>query len=408
VNHLLLIHQAFASLNDTGGTRHFEFAKHLVGCGDRVTVVTSGVNYQTAKPTSFAGKTAPKSGEPYVLCAPSWNLPHGGFIARVIGFITFMVTSIFIALRVRDVDIVMGTSPPIFQAFSAYVVARLKRKPFLLEIRDLWPDFAVDIGVLRNSVLIRLARAAERFLYNHADHLLVNSPAYVAHIAGKGIPERKVSLIPNGVNPEMYSVNEDAGAIRKRHGLDGRFVVTYAGALGMANDLSTILRSAARFGGIPDLVFVFAGAGRERPALEAQAHEMGLKNVVFLGALAKSEIPNLLAASDVCIATLKNIPMFRKTYPNKVFDYLAAGRPVVLAIDGVIREVVERGQAGIFAPPGDDEAIARAIETFRQDPALRARMGTNGRTFVSKYFNRRDHAMQFRELLAAVRGQRAT
>ena len=407
MNHLLLIHQAFASLNDTGGTRHFEFAKHLVESGDRVTVVTSGVNYQTAKPTSFAGKIAPKSGEPYVLCAPSWNLLHGGFIARVTGFITFMVSSIFIALRVRDVDIVMGTSPPIFQAFSAYAVARLKRKPFLLEIRDLWPDFAVDIGVLRNPVLIRLARAAERFLYNQADHLLVNSPAYVAHIAGKGIPERKVSLIPNGVNPEMYD-GKDACAIRKRHGLDGKFVVTYAGAMGMANDLPTILRSAARFEGIPDVVFVFAGAGKERSALEAQAHEMGLQNVVFLGALAKSEIPSLLAASDVCIATLKNIPMFRMTYPNKVFDYLAAGRPVVIAIDGVIREVVERGQAGIFAPPGDDEAIARAIETLRQDPALRARMGTNGRVFVSRYFNRRDHAIQFRELLEVVRGQRAT
>lgn len=399
MKHLLIIHQAFSSLNDTGGTRHFEFAKHLIRSGSKVTVVTSGMNYLTAKKASYHDKATAASSEPTIVCAPTLNLWHKSFAGRVIAFLSFMISSTVTALRMSKVDLVMGTSPPIFQAFSAYAVAKLKRRPFLLEIRDLWPDFAIDIGILKNPILIDISRRAERFLYEHADHVLVNSPAYVSHVLEKGIPKEKVSLIPNGVDPDMFDPNENGLTFRLRFGLQGKFIVTYAGALGMANDIPTILRAARRLGNDSELVFVIVGDGKDHSTLEKWVHDEGLGNVIFTGPLPKSAIPAALAASDVCLATLKNIPMFRMTYPNKVFDYMAAGRPVVLAIDGVIREVVERAAAGLYVPPGDDQQLAAAIAHLKQDSDSRRKMGRSGRTFVEKHFNRRDHAIEFRSLI---------
>jgi glycosyltransferase involved in cell wall biosynthesis len=313
-----------------------------------------------------------------------------------------MLTSIFAGLRAGETDLIMGTSPPIFQGLSAWIIAVLRRKPFLMEIRDLWPEFAIDIGVLKNPVLIWLARRLENFLYARADHLLVNSPAYRDYLINKGVPAAKVTLIPNGVDPEMFDPHLDASAARTELGIHDKFVVMYAGALGIANDLSTILRAAKRLQPEPGICFLIMGDGAERAHLEQEAQELGLTNLYFLGSRPKSEVPAALAMADACIATLKNIPMFTTTYPNKIFDYMAAGKPIVLGIDGVIRRVVEAAEAGIFAAPGDDEAIANAIlHLYRNQEAARL-MGANGRAHVEAHFNRHKHSDDFQKLIKRV------
>jgi glycosyltransferase involved in cell wall biosynthesis len=275
----------------------------------------------------------------------------------------------------------------------------LKRRPFLLEIRDLWPDFAVDMGILHNPLLISLARRLEGFLYARARHIVVNSPAYVTYLLIKGVPQERITLIPNGVDPDMFRPESRGNGLRESLNLSDKFVVTYTGALGLANDIPTVLRAADRLRKENRVHLLLVGDGMMRPHLEEMSRALDLPNVTFLGSRPKAEIPEVLAASDAGLATLKDIPMFRTTYPNKVFDYMAAGRPTVLCIDGVIREVVDTARAGVFAHPGDDRELARAILDLSRNPGKARAMGKAGRIYVVQYFNRRQHAAQLESVL---------
>ncbi len=399
--HILLIHQAFVSPKEPGGTRHYELARHLVKQGHKVTVITSNLSYLTGERiTSHSGLISEEIIDGIkVLRVYTYPSLHQSFVWRVVSFFSFMFSSIIAAVRVISVDLVMGTSPPIFQLVSAWLAAKLHRKTFLLEIRDLWPDFAIDMGVLKNPVLIRLSRRLESFLYSQADHFLVNSPAYKDYLINKDILENKITLIPNGVDTTVFKPEMKGENIRKEYKLKDRFVVTYTGALGLANDIQTILRAARCLLDKPDICFLIVGDGKERSNLEKFAKEWNLTNVIFTGSRSKSEMPEILAASDVCVATLQNIPMFRTTYPNKIFDYMAAGCPTILAIDGVIRKVIESADGGIFVHPGDDESLAKAVLKLRNNPKQAETMGLSARNYVEKYFDRYKHAEQFAELV---------
>jgi len=403
---LLLIHQAFVSGAEAGGTRHVELGQHLVDRGDAVTVVASQISYLSGQPIN-AGRGGLRRGLFYreraggirVLRAYAPAVLHKSFVWRVVAFVVFALTSVWAGLRAGRVDVVMGTSPPIFQAVSALAVARIRRKPFLLEIRDLWPAFAIEMGVLTNPVLIRASRWLERFLYRRADHLLVNSPAYRDYLIGEGVAAGRISFVPNGVDVSMFNPAARGEAIRARYGLEGKVVVVYAGAIGPANDLGALLGVAERLLANRTVQILLVGDGKDRARLEAEATERGLGNVTFTGPLPKSEMPEVLAAADVCVAILQDIPMFKTTYPNKVFDYMAAGRPTVLAIDGVIRTVIEEADGGLFVRPGDVAALSAAVEVLAADEALRRRMGASARGHVAERFNRERQAEEFRELV---------
>jgi glycosyltransferase involved in cell wall biosynthesis len=403
--HVLLIHQAFATPADSGGTRHYELALEAIRRGHEFTVVTSRFGYISG---AAPGQTRPKresAGGIDVRRAASPPTAHGGFIGQLVAYLGFALTSVGTALSVQHIDVVMGTSPPIFQAVSAWFVAFVRRKPFLLEIRDLWPEFIVDMGKLRNPIAIALARRLERFLYARADHLLVNSPAYVDYLLGKGIARERITLIPNGVNADAFAgvSASDRERARAALGVSDAIVVMYAGAMGPANDLPTLLAAADLMRAERrDIKIVLVGGGKSRQELEAMASQRGLTNVVFAGSRTKDEMRSTLAAADVCVATLQDIAMFRMTYPNKVFDYLAAGRPIVLAIDGVIRDVVERADAGVFAPPGNPRALADAITRLADDVPGREAMGRRGQEYVRAHFGRAEHGRAFATLVESM------
>lgn len=406
----LLIHQAFASPDEPGGTRHYEFARHAARRGHSFTIVASDLSYLTGHSTLQRRGlvTEQDFGGVRVLRVYTYPSLHKSFVWRVVSFVSFMLTSLWAALRVGPVDVVMGTSPPIFQAVSAWLIAFLRRRPFLLEVRDLWPEFAIGMGVLRNPLLITLSRRLESFLYARATRLLVNSPAYRDYLIDRGISPRKVSLIPNGVDPDMFDPEDKGEEVRDEFNLDGRFVVTYAGALGLANDIPTLLRAAERLLPEEDIHFLIVGDGKERTSLEALAEQLKLRNVTFIDARPKSQVPALLAASDAGLAILQDIPMFRTTYPNKVFDYMAAGRPTVLAIAGVIQQVVESAQGGVCVPPGDEDSLAQVILRLSRDTASAQAMGRSARSYVVEHFNRHRQADQFVNLLErlALRGKK--
>ncbi len=404
--HILLIHQVFAAVNEAGGTRHHEFALFLARQGHQVTVITSPVSYLSGAPIRPPDEVeTPSGGRVKILQAYNYRALHKSFLHRVLFFASFMISSFWLGLGVKNVEVVWGTSPPIFQGITAWALARLKRAKFLFEVRDLWPKFAIAVGVLKNPVLIRLSLGLERFLYRRADRLIVNSPGYLGHVTARGA--RRVHVIPNGADPAMFDPSASGESFRTRHGLEDKFVVLYAGAHGMSNDLGIVLQAARLLAtDRPEVRIVFVGDGKEKPNLQKQAAGLGLENVLFLPPVPKSDMADVLAAADACLAILKPIEEYKTPYPNKVFDYMAAGRAVVLAIDGVIREVIETAGCGLFARPGDPAALAEVIRSLAADKEKSRRMGLAGRRYLEEHFSRAKISADLLKILEELAGER--
>lgn len=275
--HILLIHQAFSGPEDPGGTRHYELCQRLVAMGHRLTVVTSRYNYLTGQ------KRAPiqPAGGIDIRVASALPDRHRSYLRRILAFVSFAVSSVFSGLCSSSVDLVMGTSPPIFQAMSAWMVAAIRRRPFVLEIRDLWPEFAIELGVLNNRFLIFAARMVETFLYRRADRIVVNSPAYRESLLARGIPEMKISVVPNGVDASLFDPENNGEDFRREHGLGGEFVVMYAGAVGLANELDCLLRAASRLRSDSGIIFAIVGGGKELPRLQSECESGNLRQCAF-------------------------------------------------------------------------------------------------------------------------------
>ena len=394
--HILLIHQAFVSIKEPGGTRHYEIARDLVANGHKVTVITGQVSYLTGEATGKEGLVNHEVDEHGVkiLRAYSYQQWHRSFLHRILSFVSFMFSSFAFGLRTKQVDVVWGTTPPLFQGLTAWFLARLKRAPFLFEVRDLWPKFAVAVGVLQNSLLIKLSEGLERFLYRKADRVVINSPGFRDHVIDRGA--KFVELIPNGVDISMFPKDAE---LESSTTWENGFVVLYAGAYGVSNDLGVLLEAASLLSDNKEIRVVLIGDGKEKNSLVEMSKEMALENVEFLPPVPKEDMPGVLASADVCLAILKPIEAFKSTYPNKVFDYMAAGKPVVLAIDGVIRSVVEEAGAGIFVRPGNASELADAVTELWGNPTDVKRMGKAGRKYVEEHF---DRSKQVESLVAVL------
>lgn len=398
--HILLIHQAFAAINEPGGTRHHEIARYLVKHGHQVTIITSPVSYLTGHNAQTKSHWVTReNSEPGITILRAYTYPalHRSFFHRLLSFFSFMFSSFFIGLGVKNVSVIWGTSPPIFQGWTAWLLARLKGVPFLFEVRDLWPAFAIAVGVLKNKTLIRMSEWLERFLYRHADEMVVNSPGFIDHIRSRGA--KRITLVENGVDVSMFNLGESGAEFRKLHHLENKFIALYAGAHGISNNLGVILESAVITRENPDIVYALVGDGKEKSNLMEEAAVKGLTNVLFLPSVPKMEMNAVLAAADACIAILKPIEMYKTTYPNKVFDYMAAAKPVILLIDGVIRQVVENASCGVFVEPGNPQALADQIEIMHNDAVTTERMGINGREYVEQHFDRAALAEKMEDVL---------
>jgi glycosyltransferase involved in cell wall biosynthesis len=321
---------------------------------------------------------------------------HKSFIHRVFSFLSFTCSSFIKSFSIRNVDIVWGTTPPIFQAASAWLIARLKRAPFLLEVRDLWPEFAIAVGVLRNPILIRMSYWLENFLYRHSDKITVNSPGFIRYIEKSG--GKNITLIPNGADPAFFN-KTNRNLIRNELSWTNKFVFLYAGAHGLSNDLEVILQTAEILKSESAIHFALIGDGKEKVNLQLAAENNGLTNLEFIEPVAKNKMADYFSAADACIAVLKPIEMYKTTYPNKVFDYMAARKPVILAIDGVIRKVVENAGCGLFCNPGDSDAMAEKCLYLFNNQEEANRMGNSGFEYLLKNFNREEIADQFLNLL---------
>lgn len=406
--HVLLIHQAYAGPRDPGGTRHHELATHLAARGHRTTIIASEVSYLTG--TAVASGDAEETPGVRVIRLPGSDL-HRSFAARGTSFARFSAGALKAALAIPDVDLVWGTTPPLPQLLPAWLASLRTPGGLVVEERDLWPEFAIGMGVLKPGAVTDAALAFKRWIYRRARRVVINSPGFLPFLRGYGVDEQKIHVVPNGVDPQPFDPAARGDEHRRAWRAGERFVVLYAGALGAANALEVVLDAAAELRGTRAL-FVLVGDGKERTALERTAAERALDNVQFMPAQPKDRVPGIVAAADACLACLRDIPLFRTTYPNKVFDYMAGGRPVLLQIDGVIRQVVEEAGAGLFVPPGDAHALAAAVRQMMEHPEAAREMGRRGRSAVCAQFDRRLQGEQiealFTELLPAARRSAAS
>jgi lipopolysaccharide/colanic/teichoic acid biosynthesis glycosyltransferase/spore coat polysaccharide biosynthesis protein SpsF (cytidylyltransferase family) len=394
--HLLLIHQAFASPNEPGGTRHFELLRWFVAAGHRATVITSDVSYLTHKKSAAAARET--IGGLDILRLPSPVAVSGSdFMGRAAAQLRFAWQAFKVGQTVPDVDLVYGTSPPMFQAVAARALAASRRVPFLFEVRDLWPAFAIEMGVLRNPFVISVAERVERWLYRNAQTIIVNSPGFTKHIREAGVGDESVRVVANGVDARAFDPASTGAEWRERLAPNGGVVVLYSGALGAANGLDTILDAAKQLRNRSDITCALVGDGGEASRLRARAQELKLDSLVILDAVPKGDMKELLAAADICVATLLPLPMFATVYPNKVFDYFAAGRPTVSNIQGPIAGVIRDSGGGITVEPGDAGALAAAVTQLANDPQLRKQMGRMARSHVTVHFDRRIQALHFQE-----------
>jgi len=383
--HILLIHQAFASLEEPGGTRHHELARFLARHGHKVSIIASPVSYLTGEIQEEKRIEEDFGGLINIYRSYTYPALHKSFIHRVFSFFSFMISSFLKSISIKDVDLVWGTTPPIFQSGSAWLISRLKGVPFLLEVRDLWPEFAIAVGVLKNPFLIKISYWLEKFLYKQADQIIVNSPGFIELVKEKG--SKEISLIPNGADITLFN-NINIPEIRKTLGWTEKFIILYAGAHGMSNDLGVVLEAAQLLKDVEMIHLVLLGDGKEKPALIQEAKKLNLPNVTFLDPVPKNRVAELLIAADACIAILKPIEMYKTTYPNKVFDYMAAKKPIILAIDGVIREVVEKAGCGVFCTPGDPKNLAAGIMVLYNNQNEAILMGNKGFDFLKENFSR--------------------
>ncbi len=388
---ILVIHQQFVGPGMSGGSRMNELTRHWVRQGHEVTVVAGTVAYDTGKtPPAYRGKFFVREEVEGVRVLRTYLIGgyHASFLRRLLSLLSFMVTSFLGGLRVGRHEVVIATSPPLFVGISGWLLACCWRCPFVFEVRDLWPQSAVDLGLLRNLLAIRLSEWLEQFIYRRADRICILLPYFRSVIERKGISAEKVLYIPNAADLELFAQARPRQQTRRALGFDSDFLVLYLGAHGTANHLLQVLEAARRLAPFPEIHLLLVGDGMQKPWLKQVAREWNLAHVHFLDPVPKTQVPDLCRAVDAGLVVLKKVETFKHAYPNKLFDYLAAGLPVVCGLDGTARELVERAGAGLYAEPENPDAIANAILYLYRHPEERARMGANGRRFVEQEFRR--------------------
>jgi glycosyltransferase involved in cell wall biosynthesis len=408
---IIVVHQYYLRPGEPGGSRFNELARFWKESGHEVTVVAGQVNYSTGERSpEYRGRwiVEEDDGGVRVLRCYTPDSYHAGTAGRMLAFFGYLLSSVWAVLfRAGRADVLVATSPPLITAIPGIAAKRLKGIPLVFEVRDLWPESAVTTGVLRASGLFtRLLYRLEAAAYREADVVNVLTPAFRENIVARGLADSgKIVFIPNGADLDLFSPGPRGNAIRREHGWGDAFVVLYAGAHGKANHLRQLLDAAERLRG-ENVLIVTVGDGPERAALAEEAARRGLDHLRFLGPVPKEKMPDYIRAADVGSAVLKKVDTFKTVYPNKVFDYMACERPVLVAIDGVARRlVVEEAKAGLYAEPEDAAEIAAAILRLRDDPALCAALGASGRAFVQANFAREALAARYEQVMRALVGR---
>lgn len=402
--HILLIHQYYQEKDDPGGLRWNEMTRLWSEAGHKITVIAGMTHYTK-------GIRHPKYHRKYfgeeqynenirVIRTHVSNTYNTNFRGRFRAYFSFTFSSIWGGLfKARDTyDILLVSSPPLSVAITARVLAFRKRIPFLFEVRDLWPESAIDTGVLKNKWMIRWSYRLERKTYAKAKAINVLTPAFFETlVTQKKVPPQKLIYVPNAADIELtdqVDAKLNREQFRTEHQFGDALVLCYVGAHGIANALDQILHTAGLLR-TENVLFLLIGDGMQKNALQEKAKEMSLDNVRFIDSVPKEKVLEYILASDIGLSVLKKVDTFKTVYSNKTFDYMACRKPIIMAIDGASRKLVEDAGAGTYCEPEDPEMMADIVRSYLKDIEKIRREGAQGRAYVEKHFDRKKLAEKY-------------
>ncbi len=408
---ILYVSQYFPPETGAPAARVSELSRHWAGQDHRVTVLTGFPNHPT-------GNLAPEYREKLrrlvyreqdgaVDVVRTWllPLPNRKPLQRVLSYTSFWLSSTVTGSLLSRPDVVIATSPQLLVGLTGWWLGSLKDIPFVLEIRDLWPESITASGVGQpDGAMTSVLRAISGFLYRRSDHIVVVTPAFKDDLVTTwGVPAGKVSVVENGVETDMFTPEGPGHPAVKRHEFEARFILSYVGTHGLAHGLDSVLEAAALLqASHPDILFLFVGEGADRQRLIDIARDRQLGNISFLPGQPRAEIPSLIRASDACLVVLKDAAVFRTVIPTKMLEFMACARPVILGVDGQARKVLETAGAGIPVPPEDPQGLAEAAVRLHPSDDERRTLGENGRRYVVNQLSRAATASVYTEVLNQV------
>lgn len=404
--HILFLSHYFPPEVNAPASRTYDHARRWVKApGVRVTVITNhpnhpyGILYDGYKNQWL---TREKTDNIDICRVKTYLAPNAGFLRRILNYLFFMFSASIASFTVKNPDLVIATSPQFFCAGAGFLVSRLKNRPFIFELRDLWPDSIVSVGAMKPSPVIRLLEKLELFLYRRSKHVVALTDAFRRNLLHRGIPDHKISVIKNSADLSFFSPRPVPASLARELGVEGKFVVSYIGTVGMAHAVDKILETAEMLREFSDIVFLIIGEGAYKRKIRDMSAQKNLPNVKVLPGVPKEKIPDYYALTDLNLVTLRNLPLFRTVIPSKIFEIMAMARPILCAVDGECRELVEQSGCGIFTPPENAEQMAEGIKNLRQDPKTLILMGEKGRKFAERYFNRDELAHRYLDLLKSL------
>jgi len=400
---ILYISQYVVTPDQPGGVRHWRHVRALADAGHDVTVITSKVLHTTREaPSEFAGRRTIRRTEDGIEVLRAYSSTGYGNDARsrAANHLSFSAYAFPAAMRVARPDVILASSPPLTVGVLGGLVSRLRRTRFILEVRDLWPESALATGLLTNPRAIAVMDRMAGYCYARADRVIALTQGIRDGVIDAGVAANAVTLITNGIDPPDAPV--DPSVVSVPVGPD-TFVAMFVGQHGTYSSLFTVLEAAGHLKADPRIHIALVGDGDRKPELVARAAQLGLSNVSFAGPIPKRDVPSWLARADACLLTYQDAPLFGGALPNKLFDYMGAGRPIIAAVpDGEAARAVRAAGCGIVTPAEDPDALADAIRALADDRARARRMGSAGIEYVQTHHNRRELAARLVQVVESV------
>lgn len=396
-----IVYQYYQGHSAPGHSLIYELAQYLAERGNEVSVISGETGYMQrdmpAQPWYRRLIRSEHDGKVKVVRTFTYSELHRSYLGRLLSFISFSLSCPLGLLTIAKPDVVLASSPPIFPMFSAWLICKLRRIPFVIEVRDLWPASAVQMRILKHKQLIGVMSWMERLLYNQSRKIIVLTEGIRDDICKRGWPESKVKLVTCGVDfNKLYPDAKGGTFIREQYGWIDKKIVLYFGAMGEANNLPVTLRAASRLQAHKDILFVLIGDGMKRRATEELVSTLGLENVLLLPPVPKDCARLFINAADLCLVTLRDIPLFDGAIPTKLIDYMACGKPVICGIRGEAQAIVDTSGAGVTFEPDNDKQLSHSILELLEDVSLSAGMGARGFSYVQQCFSaeRMRHQME--------------
>jgi glycosyltransferase involved in cell wall biosynthesis len=410
---ILYVSQYFPPEMGAPSARAVELARHWVRAGHEVTVLTGFPNHPTGVvPPEWRSRwrrLVYSEQVDGIHVVRTWLLPLPNRKAheRILNYSSFCISAALRGLTIARPDVVIATSPQLLVGLSGWWIARWKSTPFVLEVRDLWPESLTAVGVGdESSFLHRALSKIANFLYYNSQHIVVVTPAFKSFLIDQWkVSAPKISIVENGVETSLFTPQSVESRLKGELGLEGKFVVCYVGTMGMAHGLDTLVLAAESLqANHPAIAFLLVGEGADKERIRKLAEERGLRNLAFVDQQPREKIPAFIAASDACLVLLKKTKLFETVIPTKMLEFMACAHPVILGVEGQAREILDKAQAGIAIEPENARDLVEAILRLAADASLRKMLGANGRQYIVDHCSRERTARDYIAVLTRVTG----